>query len=167
MRFISARFLVLLSAFLALMLSLVRMTASLHGASVELLAMVLGIYLVAFLMILGRPWWFRVRNSPKHLGCFLQARFGFQDHKNTVTSSQHDRSDRLLTTVSDSPLLPLPGALPRQSSSCRWREPFAQALRRCVWPDSSKETAWLAWLVKFLQVFNGFRMALPVVIRCY
>ncbi|CAK9093624.1 Polycystin-2 (Polycystic kidney disease 2 protein homolog) [Durusdinium trenchii] len=90
--FISSRFLVILSAFLALMLSLVRMLASLHGASTELISVVLLCYVVVLLLILG--------------------------------------------------------VLPRRwREHCRWREPFAQALRRCVWPDTTKEIPFAEVLV--------------------
>lgn len=90
--FISSRFLVILSAFLALMLSLVRMLASLHGASTELISVVLLCYVVVLLLILG--------------------------------------------------------VLPRRwREHCRWREPFAQALRRCVWPDTMKEIPFAEVLV--------------------
>lgn len=50
---VSVRFLVVLAAFLALLLSLLRTMAFLHGPSAELLAVVLAGYLLAALVVLG------------------------------------------------------------------------------------------------------------------
>eukprot|EP00913_Durusdinium_trenchii_P004090 g3789.t1 len=45
-------------------------------------------------------------------------------------------------------LLLILGVLPRRwREHCRWREPFAQALRRCVWPDTTKEIPFAEVLV--------------------